>query len=332
MSATGRPAAHLMSARFFWNYGSEGRPAARLERVLAIGRAFLTVSGLIAIYVDPTEPARLAELTYAVLFGYTLYSLIVLSFVHRATRFAPRDGEILHGIDILWTAALTFVSSGHGSPFFLFFLFIQLSAAYRWGFRETVLTTAVTVGIFLFETGIAGAWNPTLVPWRDLATNRTILRVTYFVLTGCLIGYLAEQEKELRAEIAAVADAARQPRVELGLGGSVTAVSRELLRIFDAAAVGVVVQDFEQRRTMLWRVEPHDESQSSRRALHLELDPSQQAAWLFDDPGRAGDARKKADGSGLSVRAVEAGVWPLQRKSGAPPPTLADGPHFPTGT
>ena len=46
-------------------------------------------------------------------------------------------------------------------------------------------------------TGIAGAWNPSWVPWRDLATNRTILRVTYFVLTGCLIGYLGEQEKEL---------------------------------------------------------------------------------------------------------------------------------------
>jgi len=332
MSATGRPAAHLVSSRFLWNYRSEGRPAARLERVLAIGRAFLTVSGLIAIYVDPTEPARLAELTYAVLFGYTLYSLIVLAFVHRATRFAPRDGEILHGIDILWTAVLTFVSSGPGSPFFLFFLFIQLAAGYRWGFRETVLTTAVTVGIFLFETGIAGAWNPSWVPWRDLATNRTILRVTYFVLTGCLIGYLAEQEKELRAEIAAVADAARQPRVELGLGGSVTAVSRELLRIFDAAAVDVVIQDFETRRTMLWRVEPHDESQPSRRALHLELDPTQQAAWLFDDPGRAWHARKTPDGSNLSVRVVEAGVWPLLRKSVTLPKALAEARQFTTVT
>src|SRR5882672_3538530 len=209
MSTTGRPPAHLMSSRFLWNYRSEGRPAARLERVLAIGRAFLTVSGLIAIYVDPTEPARLSELTYAVLFGYALYSLIVLAFVHRATRLAPRDGEILHGIDILWTAALTFVSSGPVSPFFLFFLFVVLAAAYRWGFRETALTTGVTIGLFLIETAIAGAWNPEWFPWTDLALNRTILRVSYLLLTGFLVGYLAEQEKESRAEIAAVADAAR---------------------------------------------------------------------------------------------------------------------------
>src|SRR5436190_10382559 len=103
MSA-GRSPARLLSSRFLRNYRSEGRPAARQERVLAIGRTFLTVSGLIAIYIDPTEPARLAELTYAVLFGYVLYSLIVVAFVHRAMRVGSRDGEILHGIDILWVA------------------------------------------------------------------------------------------------------------------------------------------------------------------------------------------------------------------------------------
>src|ERR1041385_5271617 len=157
----GNPAVKVRPSRFLWNYRADGSPAARIERVLAIGRAFLTVCGLIAIYVDPTEPARLAELTYSVLLGYVLYSLIVLAYVHRATRLAPRDGEILHGIDIFWAAALTFVSSGPMSPFFLFFLFIQLAAGYRWGLRQTLLTTILTVGIFLSETAIAGAWNPT---------------------------------------------------------------------------------------------------------------------------------------------------------------------------
>jgi signal transduction histidine kinase len=324
----GNPAVQARSSRFLWNYRADGSPAARLERVLAIGRAFLTVSGLIAIYVDPTEPARLAELTYAVLFGYFVYSMIVLLFVHRAPRFGSRDGQILHGIDILWTAVLTFISSGPGSPFFLFFLFVQLAAAYRWGFRETILTTTMTVGIFLVETGIAGAWNPTLFPWRDLDTNRTILRVVYFVLTGWLIGYLAEREKDLRAEIAAVAHAGRQPRVELGLGGSVTAVSRELLRIFGAAAVDVVIQDFETRRTMRWRVEARDTTEEAQRALHLELDPAQQVAWLFDDPGRAWHARRTPDAAALSARVVEPDVWPLQRTTVTLPKALTDARQF----
>src|SRR5262245_1171570 len=321
-----------MRSRFLWNYRSEGRPAARLERVLAIGRAFLTVSGLIAVYVDPTSPAQLAELTYAVLFGYTLYSLIVLAFVYRATRLAPRDGEILHGIDILWTAALTFVSSGPVSPFFLFFLFVVLAAAYRWGFRETVITTGIIVVLFLIESGVAGAWNREWFSWTGLALNRTILRVTYLVLTGFLVGYLAEQEKESRAEIAAVADAARRPRVELGLGGSVTAVARQLLTTFGATAVDFVIQDFETRRTMLWRVEEGDVDVLSKRALHLELDPAQQATWLFDDPGRAWHAVRTSAGETCATRLTEPGVWPLQRTSVTLPAALTDARAFTTVT
>src|SRR5438552_1706622 len=333
MSATGRSAARLLSSPFLWTDRSEGRPAARLERVLAIGRAFLTVSGLVAIYIDPTEPARLAALTYAVLFGYAIYSLIVLAFVHRATHLAPRDGEILHGIDILWTAVLTFVSNGVGSPFFLFFIFVVLAAAYRWGFRGTMVTGAVVVALFGVETSIAA-----LGPWRGLFSigaddiNRTIMRVAYLLLTAFLVGYLGEEEKALRAEIAAMAEASRQPRVDLGLGGSVTAVARELLRSFDAAAVDFVIQDFETRRTMLWRVEPSDASSTSCRALHLELDPSQQAAWLFDDPGRAWHARQAADGSGYAVRVAEPDVWPLQRNSVNLPQALTAVRRFTTLT
>ena len=41
------------------------------------------------------------------------------------------ERRVLHGLDILWTSALTFVSEGPVSPFFLFFLFVVLAAAYR---------------------------------------------------------------------------------------------------------------------------------------------------------------------------------------------------------
>ncbi len=46
---------------------SEGAERVRAERVLAIGRAFLAVSGLLAIYMDPTEPRRLQEFSYGIL-------------------------------------------------------------------------------------------------------------------------------------------------------------------------------------------------------------------------------------------------------------------------
>jgi len=100
------------------------RAAARVERVLAVGRAFLTVTGFIAIYIDPTEPTRLQGVTYGVLAGYAFYSLVVLVYIHRTSRVTLRDQRVLHGLDILWTSVLTFVSAGPVSPFYLFFLFV----------------------------------------------------------------------------------------------------------------------------------------------------------------------------------------------------------------
>src|SRR5687768_1847677 len=60
---------------------TDTRPIARLERVLAVGRAFLTVSALAAIYLDPTQPTRLAAVTYAVLAAYAVYSVLILVYV-----------------------------------------------------------------------------------------------------------------------------------------------------------------------------------------------------------------------------------------------------------
>jgi len=302
-----------LTSSFLRSYRSQGPPAARLERVLAVGRAFLTVTALGAIYVDPTEPTRFAALTYGVLSGYAVYSLIVLAIVHRAVRVTPRHGLILHGLDILWASALTFLSEGPVSPFFLFFVFALLAAAYRWGFRETVGTAVVTMGVYLVEIAVAaaGPWNNTLVAAirLEIELNQTILRLAYLLLMGVLLGYLAEQEKQSRAELAAIADAGRQPRVNLGLGGSVTAVARGLLSTFDAASVAVVIHDSDNGRTLLWQMD-RTESDHARRT---ELAPGLKAAWLFPDAGAAWHAAADRNGDVAIVRMVEPGVWPLKR-------------------
>jgi signal transduction histidine kinase len=298
-----------LSSRFLRDYWSAGRPPVDLERVLAVGRAFLTVTGLVAIYLDPTEPARLREVTYTVLLAYAAYSLCILAFVHRSVRLTSTHGQVLHGLDILWTSALTFVSEGPVSPFFLFFLFVVVAAAYRGGFRETVGTAAVTVAIFLVETAIAaaGPWNSSFAS-INFELNAIILRVAYLLLTGALLGYLAEQDKQSRAELAAIADVTRQPRVSLGFGGSVSAVGRMLLSTFDAASVAVVIHDHENRRTLLWQLASGDRLHSPR-VRRAELNAQQQAAWMFQDFGRVWRATTESAGSQVAVRVMEPGVW-----------------------
>lgn len=310
---------------------STARSAARIERVLAVGRAFLTVTALIAIYLDPTEPTRLREVTYGVLLGYAVYSLGVLAHVNSTARITPVHGRTLHGFDMLWTAALTFVSEGPVSPFFLFFLFVVLAAAYRWAFRETVGTAVITVAIFLMETIVAaaGPWNATWFASIDFELNQTILRVAYLLLTGVLLGYLAEQDKQFRGELAAIAAAARQPHVNLGLGGSITSVAKALATTFAAESVSVVVRDLETRRTVLWQVDSPSSENEPPPIRRVELNPQQQAAWLFDDWGRVWyAASERRAGGTMAVRVTEPDAWRLKRESVRLSAPFLDGRHF----
>jgi len=282
--------------------------------VLAVGRAFLTVTGFIAIYIDPTEPTRLQGVAYSVLAGYAVYSLAVLVYIHRTSRVTSRHRQVLHGLDILWTSVLTFVSAGPVSPFYLFFLFVVLAAAYRWAFRETVGTAVIIVAVFLVETAVAaaGPWSVEFAP-SGLEVNRIIIRVAYLMLTGVLLGYFAEQEKHGRAELAAMADAARQPQVHLGLGGSITAMARLLWSTFDAASVAIVVRDEETHRTLLWQLNAANARPDALPVHRVELAAHQQEAWLFPDPGRTWYAVPAA--SGTIARITEPDLWRLRREA-----------------
>src|SRR5262245_14694166 len=112
---------------FLESYRAERRPAARLEYVLAVARTFLTITGFIAFYLDPTEPARLAAVTYTVLISYALYSVVVLAIVRRGAGIRSTHSRLLHALDIVWVGVLTFVSDGPTSPSYLFFLFVLLA-------------------------------------------------------------------------------------------------------------------------------------------------------------------------------------------------------------
>jgi signal transduction histidine kinase len=205
-------------------------------------------------------------------------------------------------------------------------MFVVVAAAYRWGFRATAGTAAVTVAVFLIETAVAvaGPWNTTSFAPDDIELNRTIMRTAYLLLTGVLLAYFAEQEKQSRSELAAMADLARQPQVHLGLGGSITAFARGLSVTFRAAAVTVVVRDHETHRTFLWQLDRSTDAAGGAAARRIDLDPGQQAIWFFPDPGRTWHASVHAtvDGS-VSVRVTEPDAWHLKRQSMALPDAFA---------
>ncbi|HVZ21696.1 MAG TPA: sensor histidine kinase [Vicinamibacterales bacterium] len=313
-------------------YSTEGRPAARIEYVLAVGRAFLAITGFVAIYSDPSDPERLTQVAYGILAAYAFYSAIVLWVIRRAAQIRPIHGRVFHGLDILFVAALTFVSEGPVSPFFLFYLFVVLSAAYRWGFRETVGTALLTALVFGLESLVAvlGPWRRTLLGAGGFELNRAIIRVGYLAITGFLMGYLAEEEKRFRSEMAAVADAMRQPRVELGLGGSVEALGQLLLRLFGASALTVVVREYESGDTTAWRIE---RAAHGRTITHRhDLAPGDPTDWLFPAPARTWHAAQIGADRVCRARAVQPDAWLLRPVTITLPPGLLGGRESVTAT
>src|SRR5258706_53883 len=108
----------------------------RAERALAVGRAILAISGLAAISLAPPDPDQYLYLAYPLLVGYAVFALaamVLLRLRPQHSRFWPLA---MHVVDVSVAAAVTLLTRGPSSPFFVFFFFTLLSAAYRWGLVE----------------------------------------------------------------------------------------------------------------------------------------------------------------------------------------------------
>ncbi len=252
--------------------------ALQVERVLATGRAFLAITALVAIYLDPSQP-RFATAGYALLVGYLAYSTIVLLLFRSKTRFEPALRRVVHAADILWPTVITFFTEGPTSPYYLFFVFVLLAAAYRWGFPETVGTALLSVALLLGQVALFARLERAGELAGGLDVNRILIRSGYLLILGFLLGYLAETEKRLRAQLALVPRLLGKARADLGLRGSLQGILDDLLHIFAAKHGIFAVEEISTGRVFVW----HSGSGVGEVALvrYAEVDSDQRGAYMF---------------------------------------------------
>src|SRR5688572_15604594 len=177
----------------------------RVERVLASARLFMATASLVAIFLDPTAPTVYAELAYGLLIAYVGSSAGIFLLLRTRRSVGPRLQWTIHATDIIWPAIITAFTQGPNSPFFPFFTFVLLSAAFRWGLRETIATAFATIAVLMVQAVlITDAFFGGLLE-GEFQLNRFIMRSAYLILTGGLLGYLAREEKQLRAETSSIA-------------------------------------------------------------------------------------------------------------------------------
>jgi hypothetical protein len=118
-------------------------------RVIGLGRAMLSILFLMSIWLDNSQPAKAPAQTYGLLLLYAVLSLATAAATWRNWWLDARLAAPAHILDMAVFTGVVFSTHGYTSPFFLFFILPLLSAAIRWSWRETALTAACLIILYM---------------------------------------------------------------------------------------------------------------------------------------------------------------------------------------
>ncbi len=280
-SASGNP--HKSRYRPSWRLRVARDPdeTRRIERWLATARVGLAVATLVAIWLDPTALGR-SWAAYGLFVFYMANGILILMLLRRRQQSTAGFRFLVHVGDIAWPALISLFAEGPRSPFFLFFFFVLAAAAYRWGLWETLGTAVAEVALLWMEKIALHIWPHGSFPlWAmtglhinvtEFEAQRLFMLSVYLIVMGLLLGYLAEQQKHLRAEKALVTGILSRIRVEAGLTGTIEQIFNEIMSMYGTSRMMLVSQDSHSKRTFAGELnKPENSSRGEFRWLESGL-------------------------------------------------------------
>src|ERR1700727_288222 len=109
------------------------------------------------------------------------------------------------------------------------------------------------------------------------------MQSVYLLVMGLLLGYLAEQQKRLRAEKAVVTSVLAKVRVEAGLTGTLQYICREILNLYQAPRLLLASQEIHSHRSFLGELRNRDDGANDFE--WLDSGPQEAKRYLEDFPG-----------------------------------------------
>jgi signal transduction histidine kinase len=174
------------------------------EWVIAQGRLFLCALSLVAIYLEPAQPAHFALATDYMLTGYFIYAVgLVIATNYRLPD--PDSQRRIHAGDVLATSLLLFLTEGPTSPFIAFFIFILLAATLRWNWRGVLATlAALAIALIVSSFGQSGAPPVPQPPGSEV--TRTVIRTAYFAVMAGMLAYVGAYRERSHERLANLAE------------------------------------------------------------------------------------------------------------------------------
>ena len=228
----------------------------RVERVLGYSRLLLALTSLVAWVIHPAGVVTHYRVGLVLLLAYAIASLVLLVKLQMGGE-PSRNFVIAAQInDVGWPTLLCLFAEAPNSAFFVLFLFAMIAAAFRWGFVETMATALISAALLLFQAIIV-ARGPAML--RDLLftpvePSRLLMRCGFVLMAGGLLGFLAETEKELRAEIAFTNRLLYLARIGNRFAVALQNILSALANVFQGGAVYEVVAQSSTGRAFRWEV------------------------------------------------------------------------------
>ena len=274
----------------------------RFERVLAVSRVFLGGTSLIVALTHPLAPEPYNQLLIFLLLVYCVESLGFLIWLLMNPDPGTPFVKVMQVSDVVWPITFCLFADPPNSLVFVFFLFALMTTAFRFGLYETVLTSAVSALLLVLQETVV-AFGPSglnRLLYTPVDLSRLVLRCGFLLMTGYLLGYLAEREKELRAEIAFTNHLLSKARVGSRLSDVLVDIAGELARVFRGDRAYEVVAQAGSGRFYRWEVRPLP------RPVHeiRELRPSEHSSALMQEYPHTFFMERKKHG-GLRIDAID---------------------------
>jgi signal transduction histidine kinase len=279
-----------LKRRFLYRLGASaaGDDRAAVEESVAGSRALLAAAAALYAHFAVRGPDA-GPVVYLAL------AVTMLALGRARSDLARRAAPILHVVDVACCLGLSYLTRGAAAPALFFPI---ASAALHWGGRETLITAAGGGGLLVAITAAMPA-----LPRGGLDPLATAaLDVALVVAVAAPFARLAEQEKRLRAQVAAVSQTIGNVRVEDGFTVALERVLRDLLRLFGARRALLVAhesgsgrprsatrerrQSTRPSRLFLWELGVGPQGEAAG-LIAAELDPSARDTYLFAAPAEA---------------------------------------------
>lgn len=256
--------------------------------------------------MDPTQIGQ-SLWAYWLLGFYIVHGVVVMLLLRFRQQSTPAFRIVVHGLDVLWPALISAFATAGGNRFFLFFVFVLAAAAYRWGLWETLETAAAAVGLLWIESLIAHQafmssvdafllrhGLPALgLDVAELEPKHLFMRSVYLLIMGLLLGYMAEQQKKLRAERVVIARVLGQARVEAGLTGTIQQILTEFLSLYAGQRALIASHETNSYRVFLGEVRTLNGAPTS--LSWVDTPPAEQETYLYNSPADTFFAARDAD-------------------------------------